>query len=474
MNEKVRTSCFLVFSFLLFFFSTSLSSCDGGDKDDDITPPDGGEEVVKPMQGSFADNQSKEQVIALETEGKSIQRTLTFTLTDKAAKAVQIKFSADYELVKTYNSKNKTELIAFPENTVVLSNAGGATLAKGSRSASVNITLDAKKIENGEYLLPIVAKCTTSDVKLDIVTEVVYYRVKVDRPPLPGVVSICYIEVNDANPLNAGSYTLADSGRPIFDIAILFAANINYDAAKGLPTLHFNENVTHILNNKNKYIKPLQDKGIKVTLSVLGNWAGIGFSNMTDVQITHFVQLCKDAVSQYGLDGLDFDDEYADYGKDGLPTKNRTSYAKMLVEMRKAMPGKLLTLYYCSTGKGTGNDFGSLHGMKDEVNGQKVGEMIDYSYWPFYSDYFSILNESTCIAGLTKKQWGPAPINIDANSPNANVAKGNAQKMVDEGFGVNLVYNLRANDYSSYLTGLSQIFYREATVRSGQAYRKDW
>jgi hypothetical protein len=120
-----------------------------------------------------------------------------------------------------------------------------------------------------------------------------------------------YIEVNDNNPLNAGSYVL-DDGTYLFDYVILFAANIrNRDSSTGTPYVHLNNNVEYILKNRTKYIKPLQDKGIKVLLGLLGDHDGVGFGSMTDAHLTAFAADVKRVVNEYGLDGVDFDDEWA-------------------------------------------------------------------------------------------------------------------------------------------------------------------
>jgi hypothetical protein len=127
-----------------------------------------------------------------------------------------------------------------------------------------------------------------------------------------------YIEVNDDNPLNAGSYIL-DDGTYLFDYVILFAANIRnrncaVDGGDGCtesgPHVHFNPNVRYILNNRNKYIKPLQDKGMKVLLGLLGDHDGIGFGTLNDTQRVTFIADLKKDVEDNGLDGVDFDDEW--------------------------------------------------------------------------------------------------------------------------------------------------------------------
>jgi hypothetical protein len=125
-----------------------------------------------------------------------------------------------------------------------------------------------------------------------------------------------YIEVNDDNPLNASSYILED-GTYLFDYVILFAANIRNrtpcddGCTETGVHVHLNPNVRRILTDRNKYIKPLQDKGIKVLLGLLGDHDGIGFGTMTDPQRTTFMANLKSKVDSYGLDGVDFDDEWA-------------------------------------------------------------------------------------------------------------------------------------------------------------------
>lgn len=95
-----------------------------------------------------------------------------------------------------------------------------------------------------------------------------------------GVNMVCYVETNDVNPLNAGDYLLEDGITPLFDIVELFAANIHKDDA-GNPTLYLNDKLTPVLEDGGveKYVRPLQAKGIRVLLSVIGNWQHIGLAN---------------------------------------------------------------------------------------------------------------------------------------------------------------------------------------------------
>src|SRR4051812_49199763 len=140
-----------------------------------------------------------------------------------------------------------------------------------------------------------------------------------------GPKGVCYVEVNNNDIRNVGKYKLS-TGQQLFDIAIIFAANINHNTSTKKAVLYFNPQVTNVLSNRNTYVKPLQDKGIKVLLSILGNHQGAGITNFpSQAAATEFAQQLSNAVTTYGLDGIDFDDEYADYGTNGTGQPNSSS-----------------------------------------------------------------------------------------------------------------------------------------------------
>ena len=145
-----------------------------------------------------------------------------------------------------------------------------------------------------------------------------------------------YVETNDTNPLNAGDYMLSN-GKPFAGIVELFASNIHKRTVNGVvePTLFLNDKMTNLLENGGyqTYVKPLQDKGIKVLLTVLGDWQGIGVANMNDTQTTQFAKILAHAVEKYGLDGIGFDDEYANYS-----STNSTSYSEIITKLHALMP----------------------------------------------------------------------------------------------------------------------------------------
>jgi hypothetical protein len=412
-------------------------------------------------------------------------RNVFVKLTKAGENDITVNLSIDPSLVSVYNKTNFTHYELFPANLVSIDNNGTVNIAKWraeSEPVAVHFTKD-NTLEGNTYLLPIRANAG-SNVNISAEGQVIYYVINVAKP-IPSSaksgwdgVSICYVEVNSNSPLNVGTYTLKDSGKPFFDICNIFAANLNYNAETGKPYLYFNDNVQHLLANRDKYIKPLQDKGIKVCLSILPNHGGVGLLNMTNAAAKEFAMEIKAAIDAYGLDGADFDEEWADYGNNGLPAANTTSYGRLLFEVRKLLPKpKLITVYYIGV---------TSAGLTNPVEGLSIGEIIDYSYYPYYNSYST---SYTAIGGLTKAQWGPYPYAFHGTNGSTvypAISTTNINNLKNNGYGVNLMYDLRgysethANDankgimdYSDRLTIFSRILYGEDVV-AGEIFLKDW
>ena len=146
--------------------------------------------------------------------------------------------------------------------------------------------------------------------------------------------NVAYVDVNRNNFANVGCYTLPD-GTQLFDIACIFAANINDD--NGRPVLYFNPQVSAVLNESDD-VKNLQALGIKVLLTVLGNHQNAGWSCFSDqATAADFANQLAECVEHYGLDGIDIDDEYS------ACETNDTSLIMVTYEMRQAMPNKILS-----------------------------------------------------------------------------------------------------------------------------------
>lgn len=238
-----------------------------------------------------------------------------------------------------------------------------------------------------------------------------------DKTPI----MVGYVETNDVNPLNAGDYYF-DNGDTFFDIVELFASNIHKETVNGQvrPTLFLNDKLTPVLENGgvDTYVRPLQALGIKVLLTVLGDWQGIGLSNMTNTQADQFATILAYVVEKYGLDGIGFDDEYS-----GAPDVNYTSYTRIITKLHELMPSdKLITVF----------DWGGTYTI-DET---QACPCIDYAYHGYFGSYVG--TPGLC----TTAKWSPVSLNLgySYSASNVRIQAGNAK---NGGYGAMMCFNLR-------------------------------
>ncbi|MGW3284540.1 endo-beta-N-acetylglucosaminidase H [Streptomyces sp. NPDC001002] len=256
-----------------------------------------------------------------------------------------------------------------------------------------------------------------------------------------GPTSVAYVEVNNNSMLNVGKYTLSNGGANVFDVAVIFAANINYDAGTKAGTLYFNPNVQRVLDNAATQIRPLQQKGIKVVLSVLGNHQGSGFANFPSQQTAStFAKQLSDTVTKYGLDGIDFDDEYADYGNNGTGQPNASSFVYLVSALRANMPNKIISLYNIGPAA-----------SRLSYGGVDVSSKFDYAWNPYYGSW-----QVPAIA-LPKSKLSPAAVQIGATSQ--STAASLARRTVSEGYGVYLTYNLDGANRSADVSAFTRELY---------------
>lgn len=267
----------------------------------------------------------------------------------------------------------------------------------------------------------------------------------------PGPRTTCYVEVNNHSIANVGKYVLQSTGAPVFDYALIFAANINYDGKKAY--LSNNPQVQATLDNVDTLVRPLQAKGIKVLLSVLGNHQGAGFANFADRgAASAFAAQLASTVRKYGLDGIDFDDEWADYGTDGTAQPNDWSFVYLCQQLRRMLPNKIISMYYIGPS--------SEHVV---YNGVSVGSFIDYAVHPYYGAYAP--PGYIDIPGLTKQQMGAAAIWLEQTDPALAAQFG--QQTVADGYGLYNTYDLQEGDHSAYISAFSNALYGSDTVYTG-------
>jgi hypothetical protein len=263
-----------------------------------------------------------------------------------------------------------------------------------------------------------------------------------------GPITTAYIEVNNYSIADVGNYVLASNGANVFDIGIIFAANINYNGSSAY--LYFNSQVQAALDNAVTEIAPLQAQGIKVLLSILGNHEGAGFANFPSQDAAaEFAEQLAGAVTTYGLDGIDFDDEYADYGTNGTAQPNAWSFPYLVQALRNDLPDKIISLYFIGPSSTTLS-----------YDGIEVGSLLNYSWNPYYGTW-----EIPAVPGMTTAQLAPAAIEIDSTA--TSTATSLAQQTVSGGYGVYNTYNLPDGDASQYLSSFTQPLYGSDAVYTG-------
>jgi hypothetical protein len=160
---------------------------------------------------------------------------------------------------------------------------------------------------------------------------------------------------------------------------------------------------------------------MKVLLTVLGDWQGIGVANMTNTQADQFATILAYAVERYGLDGIGFDDEYANYPSGSV---NNTSYTRIITKLHELMPSdKLITVF----------DWG----YTDTIDESQACPCIDYVYHGYFGAYLA----TPGLCGL-KAKWSPVSFNL-GNYVSTSDAEDYARQAKEGGYGAMMCFNLR-------------------------------
>ncbi len=163
------------------------------------------------------------------------------------------------------------------------------------------------------------------------------------------------------------------------NIINLRTTTIDYDKESGRALFNLGADMRYLTQHYDTYIKPLQDSGRKVCISIEGANKGIGFCNLTNEQIEDFVAQVKNVVSEYNFDGINLWDRNAGYGKEGASAVNTTSYPRLIKALREALGNqKLLTITDHGEPTATFYDLSAT----DDI---EVGRYIDYAWSGYYN-----------------------------------------------------------------------------------------
>ena len=283
-----------------------------------------------------------------------------------------------------YTNSNYTLL---PDNAYELGNGGSLTIAAGAmQSGKMTLILKGwmlpvpsnSNLGASQYLLPL-------KIKEDGKYQTLLYRINWTNgkhrltSSRKGYTCIGYVDTEKMSPLVSSVYWLEDASwemskaSQLFDVVNLLRATVGTGGE-----LKLNADISHVLKNADKYIRPLKLMGMKVCLTVK-NSSTIGFCHLTDSEIENFVAQVRNAVELYELDGIDLWDDSDEYGIDGI--KNTSTYPKLIKALREAL-SKETMLTVADKGEAT-----ALFFDKEKCGGIEVGKYIDYAYTGYINQY---------------------------------------------------------------------------------------
>lgn len=464
-NILNASKCFVVLLLLLGGFFSACDESINLAKLDEASY-----EVPGEVIGYITNNGGDRKKSFIDFRDKGVEE-IYVGLTAEAPGDVTVSFTYDPSLLEVYNSTYETEYPLFPVSAVTI--PGQVTVGKGSKlSEKAKVEFEtAETLEKGKtYVIPVKAKLTSGNVRLSE-TESGFLIFVDDLSKIPtaekstGIKIISCMEVNDTNPLNNLCFTLAKSGKPLIDMVILFSANINYNNETGKVFVYNNPNVQHLLDNREKYIKPLQDRGIQVVLGILGNHDRSGVANLGNEAARQFAQELKVVCDAYGLDGVFFDDEYSAYQSPtppGFVAPSSAAAARLCYETKKAMPDKLVTVYVYSRTS-------SL----PAVNGENSGTFIDYAI----HDYGGSYDLSGNYPGLPRSGMA---LYSQEYARGYTTSEANLKRLRNDGYGGHMIFAmdpLRGNfNYTQKpsMERIARVLFDDELVYDGKPYKKDW
>nr|WP_320037481.1 DUF1735 domain-containing protein [uncultured Bacteroides sp.] len=466
INKYIISS---VFTAILIIISSILVSCD--DTIEVGTVDETNYETTTDLMGFLTDIDGKRAIdnIEFRSSGSS---DFFFNASKKTTENCIISLSYDKSVLDDYNNKNDSQYEAFPVSNVNIGDNGLDSMQIGetrSNGIKISYTSSSEIKANQSYVIPIKLKVISGNLKLNE-NELSYLIFVKDMTGIPdcnkstGIKIISCMEVNDTNPLNNLCFTLKSNGKPLIDMVILFSANINYNEETGRVYVYNNENIQALLNNREHYLKPLQDRGVKIILGILGNHDRSGVANLSNSSAKLFAQELKAICNSYHLDGVFFDDEYSSYMTPvppGFVSPSSTAAARLFYECKQAMPDKLTCSYVYSRTS-------SL----PSIDGMQSGSFVDYGI----HDYGRGTDLSSNYPGMSKSHMA---LYSQEFSLGRYTSDSNLQTLRTNGYGAHMIFAMDPNrsNLSRQMTAMqsiAKVLFDDELVYDGKPYSKDW
>ena len=271
-----------------------------------------------PVNGQLADQTSTDDPVRVTMKQGATAYTVTPVL--KLASALEDAGSMtlyyDEQVLNNWNEfGGSPQCTRLPEDSYTLLEEG-FTIPVGQTEVQLPIEINLENLEyETSYMLVLKVQAKSDNIgDVSCGNDGLRYIITTAKEPAKPVdhstrKNVAILEVNDVNPLSLLEVKFTD-GSLFFDGVVLFSSNIQYNADGGYVELYHNPNVQTLLEERDTYIKPLQDAGIEVYLSILGNHTPAWVSNLLPATAEAFAAEVKEAVEYYHLDGVFLDDEY--------------------------------------------------------------------------------------------------------------------------------------------------------------------
>ena len=359
--------------------------------------------------------------------------------------SAKVKIDAAY--LDTYNKEHNTDFELYPQDLITFADEGVLTVNANAKFAEVNMTIQAGDAlqEDKTYAIPVVISQQSSDITFkNEDAKHCIYLVKDLRNAgdtykgEDAVKGYLFFEVNDVNPLNTLSFQL-ENGKLIWDVVVLFAANINYDSEAGRPRVQCNPNVQYLLDNNETLLQPLRKRGVKVLLGLLGNHDITGLAQLSKQGAKDFARELAQYCKAYNLDGVNYDDEYSnspDLNNPALTNPSTAAAARLCYETKLAMPDKLVTVFA----------YGQMYGVAT-VDGVDASEWIDIAV-PNYG------SSARPIGNMTNKECAGIAMEFNLGI-GSSLSSSTAQSLKNNGYGWYMGFAPSPGKYSSIFNRLS-------------------
>ena len=426
-NGMVTLLCTAVFA--------GLTACDAG-----TVEREGGKlpdrEPLETTYGMLRSSNAAGNTVRIKmTEGAGfVTSNFYYQLSQSPDTELSLETTIDGSMLDEWNEANDEQRILLPETNYNLLDGSVVSLPAGKQRSDIKrIQFMAENLSPGEYYLPLTVvdeEDREADQTINFLISVRARQLGEYQLNTNQIFAVFYINTGMYQPLLVDEYLMSklnantweyawdereDGMRTIGNIINLNTVTLDYNAGSGRALLNLGNDMRYVLDHIDKYIRPLQDKGRKVCICLEGGGSGLGFCNLTDTQIEDFVAQVKAVITAYELDGVNFWDRNAGYGKEGMPAMNTTSYPKLIKAMREALGNdKLVTLtdfeepteYFWDTAATGGIEVGQYldYAWSGYLNNEKEIQIVDP--WHQGEQYVSTDYPRKPIAGLDPSKYG--------------------------------------------------------------------